>query len=142
MSTGLKITYLWHDSDVIEVRVTAENEGFRGTADVYVGTDGLMEAAATLAGFPKDSRDKREVVLGARGKQFAGGAVRLQLYCSDFAGHAAFRAIIEGDYKQTEVAESATVCVEFEPAALDAFLMELQKVGTEYQGSASLLTIP
>lgn len=142
MSTGLKIAYLWHDSDVIEVRVTAENAGFRGTADVYVGTDGLIEAAATLAGFPKDSRDKREVVFGAQGKQFAGGAVRLEFYCSDLAGHAAFRAMIEGDYGQMEIAESATVYIEFEPAALDQFVVELQRIGTEHQGSASLLTVP
>ena len=58
MSTGLKVTHLWHDNDVIEVRVTAENATFRGTADVYVGTDGLLEAAATLAGFPMDAHDK------------------------------------------------------------------------------------
>lgn len=65
MSTGLKVAYLWHDNDVIEVRVTVENARFRGTANVYVGTDGLLEAAGTLAGFPKHSRDKREVIFGA-----------------------------------------------------------------------------
>ena len=142
MSTGLKIGYLWHDSDVIEVRVTAENARYRGTADVYVGTDGLIEAAATLEGFPKDRRDKREVIFGAVGKQFAGGAVRLEFYCSDLAGHAAFCAMIEGDYGQREVTESATVCVEFEPAALDKFVVELKRVEIEHQGSASLLTVP
>jgi hypothetical protein len=98
MSTGLKIAYLWHDSDVIEVRITAENARFRGTADVYVGTDGLLEAVATLAGFPMHSRDKREVIFGALGKEFAGGAVHLEFYCSDLAGHTAFRAMIEGSW--------------------------------------------
>src|SRR5450756_2389436 len=128
MSTGLKVTYLWHDTDVIEVQVTAGNARFWGTADVYIGTDGLIDAAATLAGFPSDNRDKREVYFGAIGKKSAGGAVRLEFYCSDLAGHAAFRAMIEGDYGEQEVAESATVCVNFEPAALDAFIVELRQV--------------
>ena len=139
MITGLKVAYLYHDGDVIEVRVTAENAGFRGTADVYVGTDGLLEAAATLAGFPKDNLDKREVIFGASGKNFAGGSVRLEFYCKDKAGHAAFRATIEADYGEREVAESATVCVDFDPAALDKFLIELQQVETEHRGSASMI---
>jgi hypothetical protein len=140
MNTGLKVTYLYHDGDVIEVRVTAENAGFRGTADVYVGTHGLLEAAATLAGFPKNTLDKREVVFGASGKKFAGGSVRLEFYCKDKAGHAAFRATIEGDYGEQEVAESATVCVDFDPASLDKFLVELQQVETEHRGSASMIS--
>lgn len=142
MSTGLKVTYLWHDNDVIEVRITAENATFRGTADVYVGIEGLLEAAATLAGFPMNAQDKREVIFGAMGRKFAGGAVRLEFYCSDLAGHTTFRAMIEGDYGEQEVAQSATVCVDFEPAALDAFLVELQQVEKDHQGTASLLTVP
>jgi hypothetical protein len=58
------------------------------------------------------------------------------------AGHAAFRATIEGDYGNREIAESAIVCVDFDPAALDEFLVELQQVETEHQGSASLVTGP
>lgn len=142
MRTGLKVTYLWHDNDVIEVRVTVENAGFRGTADVYVGTDGLLEAAATLRGFPINGRDTREVVFGTEGKKFAGGAARLRFYCSDLVGHTEFRATIEGDYGKQEVAESATICVDFEPAALDVFLIELQQIEREHQGSASLLIVP
>ncbi|MBB5065939.1 hypothetical protein [Granulicella mallensis] len=142
MNPGLKVAYLWHDSDVIEVRVTAENAKFRGTADVYVGTDGLLEAAAALVGFPKNGLDKREVTFGAAGKEFAGGSVHLEFYCKDMAGHAAFRASIEGDYGVQEVAESATVCVDFDPAALDAFLVELQQVEKEHRGSASIIVAP
>ena len=76
------------------------------------------------------------------GRKFAGGGVRLEFFCSDLAGHAAFRAMIEGDYGDQEVAESATVCVDFKPAALDAFLVELQQVEKDHQGNASLLTVP
>jgi hypothetical protein len=140
MNEGLKITYLWHDSDVIEVRVAAANGAFRGTADVYVATDGLLDAAATLKGFPENSRDKREVVFGAAGKKFAGGSVRLEFFCKDMAGHATFRATIEADYGDMDVAESAIVYVDFDPASLDRFLIELQQVEIEHIGSASIVT--
>jgi hypothetical protein len=89
MNAGLKITYLYHDGDIIEVRIVAENASFRGSTDVYVGTDGLLEAAAVLEGFPKDRQDTREVVFGAAGPKFAGGSGRLKFYCKDGAGHTA-----------------------------------------------------
>jgi hypothetical protein len=139
MNTGLTFAYLWHDNDVIELRVTAENAEFRGTADVYVGNDGLVEAAAKLIGFPENHLDKREVSFGAAGKKFPGGSVRLEFYCKDMAGHAAFRATIEGDYKGRELAESAVVDVDFNPAALDLFLTKLQHIEMEHRGSASML---
>ncbi|RZU40800.1 hypothetical protein [Edaphobacter modestus] len=140
MIPDLKVTYLYHDADVIEVRVAAENAEFRGTADVYVGTDGLLEAAAALEGFPKNGRDRREVTFGAAGKQFAGGSVHLKFYCKDMAGHATFRATIEGDYGDMDVAESAIVHVDFDPASLDQFLVELRQVEIDHRGSASMIT--
>jgi hypothetical protein len=142
MNDGLKVAYLWHDNDVIEVRVTVENVKFRGTADAYVGAGGLLEATSLLAGFPTNNLDKREVVFGAAGKGFAGGFLRLEFYCEDGAGHAAFRATIEGDYGHLELAESAIVHVSFEPAALDAFLLQLRQVEKEHSGSAVLITVP
>jgi hypothetical protein len=142
MPTALKIAYLWHDGDVVQVRITVENAEFRGTADVYVGTDGLFEAAARLAGFPANNLDKREAIFGAAGKQFAGGFVRLEFYCEGGAGHATFRATVEADYRNRELAESSVVHVSFEPAALDAFLPQLQQVEREHRGFASLVTAP
>jgi hypothetical protein len=76
MNVGLKVAHLWHDIPALELRVTAENPEFRGTADVYVGTGELLKAASTLSGFPKNNLDKREVSFGAFGKKAAGGAVR------------------------------------------------------------------
>ncbi len=140
MNVGLRVTYLYHDIDLIEVRITAENAAFRGSANVYVGTDGLLEAAATLEGFPKDRQDTREVIFGAAGPKFAGGSARLKFYCKDGAGHTAFRAEIEEDYSGQERAQSATVFVDFEPASLDRFLIELRQVEEEHRGTATLVT--
>jgi hypothetical protein len=142
MIAGLKVSYLWHDWDVVEVRITVENADFRGTANVYVGTDGLLEAAVMLAGFPSSNLDKRWVEFGATGKRFAGGFVRLDMYCEDGANHTAFRATIEGDYGNREFTESAMVCVKFEPAALDVFLRQLEEIEKGHSGSATLMTAP
>jgi hypothetical protein len=140
MNAGLKVTYLYHDGDIIEVRIVAENVSFRGSADVYVGTDGLLEAAAVLEGFPKDRQDTREVVFGAAGPKFAGGSARLKFYCKDGAGHTAFLAEIVEDYRDQERAQCATVRVDFEPASLDRFLIELRQVEIEHRGTAVLVT--
>ena len=140
MSVGLKVTYLYHDIDLIEVRIKAENAAFRGSANVYVGTDGLVEAAAALEGFPKDRRDTREVVFGASGPKFAGGSARFNFYCKDGAGHTAFRAEIEEDYRGRERAQCATVFVDFEPASLDRFLIELRQLEEKHLGTETLIT--
>jgi len=140
MNAGLKVTYLYHDLDLIEVRITAENTAFRGSADVYVGTDGLLEATAVLEGFPKDRRDTRQVAFGVAGPNSAGGSVRLNFYCKDGAAHTAFRAEIEEEYRGQERAQCATIFVGFEPAALDRFLVELRKVEMQHLGTAVLIT--
>jgi hypothetical protein len=140
MNAGLKVAYLYHDGDIIEVRIVAENLSFRGSADVYVGTDGLLDAAAVLEGFPKDRQDTREVVFGAAGPKFAGGSARLKFYCKDGAGHTAFLAEIEEDYREQERAQCTTIRVDFEPASLDRFLIELRQVEIEHRGTAVLVT--
>jgi hypothetical protein len=140
MNAGLKVAYLYHDGDIIEVRIVAENLSFRGSADVYVGTDGLLDAAAVLKGFPNDHQDTREVVFGAAGSKSAGGSARLKFYCKDGAGHTAFLAKIEEDYRDRERAQCTIIRVDFEPASLDRFLIELRQVESEHRGTAVLVT--
>jgi hypothetical protein len=138
ITAGIKCTYLYHDYDVIELRVAAGNGKFSGRADVYVGRGQLLEAAATLKGFPNNPKDAREVLFGAFGSKFAGGAVRLQFYCKDLAGHSVFRATIEADCRNEQETQSATVIVDFEPASLDNFLAELTLIDEKLSGSAEL----
>jgi hypothetical protein len=54
---------------------------------VYLEIGALEEVSARLAGFPKNPADVREFILGAFGREFAGGAVSMKFYCID-AGHA------------------------------------------------------
>jgi len=139
MSVGLQVTYLYHDVDVVEVRVTVDNACFRGTADVYVGTGELQEAADKIRDFPANAQETRGVTFGSFRPRTAGGAVRLEFFCKDMAGHSAVRAIIEEDYPKQRPPQCATVLVDFEPAALDQFVRELGRVEAEF-GSAALTT--
>ena len=138
MSLGLQFSYLWHDLDVIELRIVAENIGFRGCAELYIEHGQLLEVAEILKGFPQHSKDSREVVLGAFGPGFAGGAVRLAFHCKDMAGHPAFWATIEAAPLGSHKAECAEILVDFEPASLDRFLADLRTLDSELQGCASL----
>jgi len=138
MPAGLHIKYLYHDNDIIEVEVFVGNGRFCGTARVYVGIGQLSEAGALLKGFPQRSSDIREVVLGAFGRDSAGGGVRLRFYCKDLAGHAVVEATIEADHIGKGPAESAVVLADIEPASLDIFVPQLLLLDAELNGIASL----
>jgi hypothetical protein len=138
MTRGLQVKYLYNDSDIIELRIIADNGRFCGTTNVYVGMGELPNVAEILRGFPKDSADSRDVTLGAFGRKFAGGAVRLRFYCTDLAGHTTGEITIEADYARSEVAETATVIAKFEPAALDEFLKELPELEHRLSGGTTL----
>jgi hypothetical protein len=142
MIAGLKAAYLWHDNDVIEIRITVENTRFRATTDVYVGTDGLCSATAIMQACPANNDDRRRIAFGGAGKAFAGGFAQLDFYCEDAAGHTCLHAVIEDDFKNRDATESAVIQVNFEPAALDTFLVELIQIERELSGSACLMTGP
>jgi hypothetical protein len=44
--------------------------------------------------------------------------------------------MVESAYDNQNLAGSATVCIDFDPASLDEFLVHLRRVETEHQGSA------
>ena len=148
MIAGIELRYLYHDADVIEVRIVAQNSRFRGSADVYIGTSCLIETAKAIEGFPANSQDTRDVTLGAFGNDFAGGAVRLEFFCKDIAGHSTVRITIEsGEQRPPEPAsgqiatlESTVLYVDFEPAGLDEFVAELKEIEQTLGGSAVLRT--
>ena len=138
MLRGIRITYLCHDDDVIQLQIVADNGRFRGTTRVYAGIGELSDIAESLRGFPEDPYDKRQVMFGQFGRKMAGGAVRLRLYCRDMAGHPVIEVRLEGDYTAPYVAETTTAFLDFEPAALDVFLQELPKLEKQFSGYAAL----
>jgi hypothetical protein len=138
MKKGLQIKYLYHDTDIIEVYVSIWNGRFGGSTRLYVARGELLEVAATIEGFPSGPSDFREIVLGAFGPGSAGGAVRLNLFCTDFVGHAKIRLEIEGDNQDAMPPESANIVSRIEAAALDMFVPQLRQLDANLDGEAIL----
>jgi hypothetical protein len=131
METGLRISYLWHDIDVVEVSITVSNSRFGGLAQAYIDHDGLRNAASTLEGFRTTPSDARELSLGNMDPQFAGGGALLRFFCTNNACHAAVEIrIVNAAQSETNLwtrpPESAHFFAKVEAAAIDNFVRELR----------------
>jgi hypothetical protein len=62
----------------------------------------------------------------------------LQLYRKGLAGHVVLQVTIEADFNRKGANQSAVVIADFELAALDRFLTELQLVEENLSGNAEL----
>lgn len=135
---GIRLEVIYADPDLIEVRVTAWNGAFGGATDLYMNIGGLEEVAVRLAGFPKNPADMREFILGAFGREFAGGGVSMKFYCIDCAGHAYIESRIESDTESARVWQAATLVMPVEAAAIDRFVEDLRRLEKEKLGVALL----
>jgi len=138
MTTGLQFTYLYHDNDLVELRVTVNNGRFSGSANLYIAVAETSAIIETLKGFPTNSQDTREYTLGTFGPSF-GGAVHLHFFCKDRAGHCTLKATIEDDFDTYPITQQSVVLLDFEPAALDRFLAALPDLERNRAGTAELL---
>jgi hypothetical protein len=128
----LKIEVLRSDDDVTQIRVSGSNGRFAGAVNAYVSRGTLVHVAKDLDGFPKHVGDTRDVVLGAFGPRYAGGAVRLHFVCPDLAGHPRLDAEFEAEDHGPAFdgnPEYARVIIRFEVAAFDRFVSHLRTVG-------------
>jgi hypothetical protein len=142
MDRSVRLSYRYHDVDVVELKVCAWNGTFGGSTCVWVAQGELAEQAKLLAGFPVRLDDRREVTFGAFGPKFAGGAVTLQFSCIDGAGHCQLHVTVEADYdRRDSLAQRVEMLCAFEPAALDQFLEQMRELSFSLTGSA-VLTLP
>ena len=128
MNVGLKFDIPPEDDSYLKIRISAWNGSFGGDAAIYVDTERLKETASELRGFPASVSDVRELSFGGFGPRCAGGAASLRFYCIDGSGHARLDAKIESDYDRAGKAESVTMTLSIEPAALDRFVQALDKL--------------
>jgi hypothetical protein len=94
MEPGLRIKFLWHDTDVVGVSIAASNGEFSGVSRAYIDRDDPRVAALILSGFPRTLDDSREFSFGTMDPQFAGGGAQLRFLCKDGSGHAAVEIYI------------------------------------------------
>lgn len=137
-SVGISVEILWSDEDLFDVKVVTWNGSFGGVARIYVEIGGLEKLAEIIAGFPKDVNDVREIVLGAFGREYAGGAASLRLFCLDRAGHAYVESKVESGEESAGVFQTATLVMPVEASAMDRFVIQLKKLERDKQGTAAL----
>jgi hypothetical protein len=82
MDRGIRLEFLWNDADIVEVRVSAWNGLFGGSADIYVGIGELAESAEKIKDFPLSPSDKRTLEFGAFAPKAAAGAATLSFLLS------------------------------------------------------------
>ena len=138
MNAAFQFEYLWHDNDVLMVRISAWNGQLGGSSDVYVGLNELSEAAAKLEGFPRHPSDTCELLFGAFGPEWAGGGASMRFFCGDAAGHALVEARIESDYNRSQKAQSVLLSASIEAADIDTFIPELRRLEADRSGIARL----
>jgi hypothetical protein len=79
MGVGIEFQLIWHDNDVLNLRVSAWNGDFGGVAEIYEGVGDLHVAASNLRGFPNNLRDRREIVFGNFDRKCAAGGVSMRI---------------------------------------------------------------
>jgi hypothetical protein len=94
MTSSVQISYLWNDTDLLEVRILAGNGVFGGTVDVYLSLDALAKAAEAIDGFPSNTHDMREIDFGP-----AKGLVSLRFFCEGEAGKSFVELSMESQHE-------------------------------------------
>src|SRR5438477_5900173 len=85
MEVGIEFQLIWHDNDVLNLRVLAWNGDFGGVAEIYEGVGDLHVAASNLRGFPNNPSDRREIVFGNFDRKCA--ADRSEEHTSELQSH-------------------------------------------------------
>jgi hypothetical protein len=133
----LAIQFLWEDSNLEQLRISADNGRYSGTAKVYFSQGELRDFLHSIRGFPKHV---------AQTELFAGGSeetfpfARLEFHCTDGAGHSAVdvalgETVVTG---RSPTRNRVSLRLEFEPNAVDEFCKELEEVVGRRTGRATL----
>jgi len=139
IETGVRISVIYTDEHLIELRVRASNGVFAGQADVYADSESLAEFADALRGFPTSQSDTREFELGSFDATYAGGGAAFRFSCVDSAGHAIAEVRLRADPKiEGSVNDAAVLHIPVEASAIDSFVMQLGLMAAVV-GQAALL---
>ena len=112
---------------------------FAGQADVYANSEAPAQFAVALRGFPKGEGDIREFELGSRDVAYAGGGAGFRFYCLDSVGHAAAEVRLRSDPNaKGGMNDVAVFHISVEAAAVDTFVIQLEKMGAAVGQAAHL----
>ncbi len=140
METGVRISVIYTDEYVTELRVMASNGVFAGQVDdVYAELESLREFAGVLRGVPANFDDTRSFELGSFDAAHVGGGARFRFYCLDSVGHATAEVSLRSDSRAKLSVRGAVVLhIPVEAATVDLFTVQLERIAT-LGGQAALL---
>jgi len=136
---GIEFEVVWFDQDVVEYQVTCSNGPFRGATRMYLAHDELSKTAEILSGFPSDTKDTRDVQLGAFEPNVAGGGIHLSFRCIDSVGHSVVLVRLRADGCMGPAEpESVSLFVPVEAGSIDTFVAKARSID-EKQGAKAYL---
>ena len=124
MKPKLEIASIWEDDDLFEVRITASNLYFSGTAECYTTREEIQSLATSLKDFPLENS---QVVSFSTGENINNSFFNLQFKTTNASGHTAVRVKIMHIYSSNLPKEisSSEFDLPVEPAAIDRFASSL-----------------
>lgn len=126
-STALRLSRVWYDNDMDELRVAVEGSDTGFAVNAYVGRNDFNDALTDLQLFAKTIHGGLcEVRFGEFGPEYASGAIHLRFHWVE--GRIYLTCRLQSDFHpfgRKEVADEALVHAGTEPALFDAFLAEL-----------------
>jgi hypothetical protein len=126
---GIEFEVVWFDQDVIQCRVTCSNGLFRGATKIYLAHDDLSKTAETLSGFPSNTKDSRDVQLGALDAKMAGGGISMSFRCVDSVGHAVVLVRLRADgCNGPNEPESVCLYIPVEAGSIDSFVTKARSI--------------
>jgi len=144
MKPGIRLSKIWCDQDLIELRVEVSDGRSCFSNQTYVGQGTLEDAISSLRAF-KDQvyGGVVDIRFGEFGPEYANGAFHARLHFAK-PGRLIISCRQESEFTQfgkKEVASRATLYLKSEPVLLDRFVSELQAVATGMDEEAYLEAI-
>ena len=135
---SLRIERIWDDPDMIEIDVRVFNGAYAGESQVYTVQQDILRFKEELEGFPKS--DDQTAYFSA-GKRDSYAFLSIRAYAFGGRGTCAIHVCMESNvptHYRPEEKFKIELEMKFEPAALDRFLPQLERVAHDH-GSKALL---
>ncbi len=141
MDSGIRLTRIWSDNDMVELRITVNDGTSRFVNHVYVGYANLEETISSLETFKDQVHGGLlDLSFGAFGPEYASGAFHARLHFA-VPGRLYVSCRQESDYAEfgkKKIASSASLHLVSEPALLDRFIRELRRLASTDDSEAFL----
>ncbi len=144
MQSGIYISKIWSDDDVIELKITVSDGVSSFSNKVYVGHGEFAEMASNVNVFREQIHGGLlDIQFGAFGPEFASGAFYARLHFPR-PGKLYITCKMESSFEEfsiKKVASEATLYLKTEPVLLDNFIGELKSFTAKKSDEAKLVAI-